>query len=898
MTTRREPTSQRDDAPVRVVGHRLQQVDGLARASSNANIQQRSASPSQHRSPTTADSKSKSAPNNSAVLRQIVLVDREIDALRDIAIALRDEYDFHITISGAEALNLLRDGVIDTIVVGQTLYSSTGLSVLAEARQHAPHTHRVLLANAVEASSIGRGASASPFQVMQRPCTADKLRELLEAQATPLEAPLAPTERSDSTINSQKNLSPARLNEAAYSRSADTHDPADFEHVVMETAPPRARVQIKPTPKSTGDALPAIVYTDNGEFYQAITLALQDRHEVRLCTQLDRAAELAEMGMCPLLITDRANTEVELQRIAIPLRALDAGMITIAAGTPEVGASLRKLLGTDALHSFLPKPINAPLARLAVESGKRHYLQSRALRESEPHLLPPPTARKAKPAAKPQASQSAPPVPLYMPGYRNDFSVDDFNESPWRQAAPKIALVTVIALAALAGAWYGWREYSRPPSNAELVTKEIELAQRAFDGNRYATADGAIYHYNQALLLAPQDPRALVGLDHTVERIIELAETALMAEHLDAAADAIATVRAVEPTHKRLPFLESQLEKARRQLTAKSEARNTASTAALANDSAPISNETQRQQLIARWLATARQRLAQNRLLTPENDSAEFYFRQVERADPGNASMQQGLREVGARLLSEAREALSRQQLQLAKRRTDEAIRFGVDNAAISQLQADIAAASSSATRTNFLRLALQRTRDNQLFDPDRDSAKYYLGQLQQLDPTSVETAQATRALGLKLIENADYALAQQQMSTATQLLNEARRLGFNGNELAAAEARARTARTPAPQSSNITIAAAPKVIKVMPAKFPEEAMRAGVAGWVDVSFHITASGDVTNAVPVASNPPGQFAAQFERAAVAAIRQYKFEPRTLTDTQTQTMVVRVQFKLQ
>jgi TonB family protein len=66
----------------------------------------------------------------------------------------------------------------------------------------------------------------------------------------------------------------------------------------------------------------------------------------------------------------------------------------------------------------------------------------------------------------------------------------------------------------------------------------------------------------------------------------------------------------------------------------------------------------------------------------------------------------------------------------------------------------------------------------------------------------------------------------------------------------------------------------------------------------VDVSFHITASGDVTNAVPVASNPPGQFAVQFERAAVAAIRQYKFEPRALTDTQTQTMVVRVQFKLQ
>jgi protein TonB len=450
-------------------------------------------------------------------------------------------------------------------------------------------------------------------------------------------------------------------------------------------------------------------------------------------------------------------------------------------------------------------------------------------------------------------------------------------------------------VAALVGAWYGWREYSRPPSNSELATKEIELAQRAFDGARYATSDGAIYHYNQALILAPQDSRAIAGFDHTVERIIEQAEKALMDERLDAAAEAIATVHTVQPSHKRLPFLDSQLDKARRQLTAKGEARVPTSAAPI-NETTPISNESQRQQLVARWLATAQQRLVQNRLLTPENDSAEFYLRQIERADPGNISMQQGLREIGARLLSEAREALSRQQLQLAKRRADDALRFGADGNAINRLRADIDSANGSATRSNLLRLALQRTRENQLFDPDRDSAKFYLSQLQQLDSTSVETDQATRALGLKLIENADNALAQQQMSTATQLLNEARRLGFNGNELAAAEARARTARTPAQISSSAV--AAPKVIKIAPAKFPDEAMRAGVAGWVDVSFHITASGDVTDAVPVASNPPGPFAAQFERAAVAAIRQYKFEPRALTATQTQTMVVRVQFKLQ
>jgi protein TonB len=173
------------------------------------------------------------------------------------------------------------------------------------------------------------------------------------------------------------------------------------------------------------------------------------------------------------------------------------------------------------------------------------------------------------------------------------------------------------------------------------------------------------------------------------------------------------------------------------------------------------------------------------------------------------------------------------------------------------------------------------------------------LGQLQQLDSRSPETEQAQRALALKLIENADQALAHQQMNTAVQLLNETRRLGFNGAELAAAEARVRVARNPPPAVAVVqnNLAAAPKVIKLVPPKFPDEAMRRGEQGWVDVSFKITASGDVTNAAAVAVNP-GPFAAQFERAAVAAIRQYKFEPRNLAENQQQSMVVRVQFKLQ
>jgi protein TonB len=902
MTTRREPTSQRDDAPLRVVGHRLQQVDASAHAASSPNGQLRSPA----RSPNRPVASSRATPDQSAIRRQVVLVDREIDALRDVAIALRDEYDFHITISGAEALNLLRDGAIDTIVVGQTLYSSTGLNVLAEARRHAPHTHRILLANAVEAGAVERGSLAvAPFKVMQRPCTADKLRELLEANAISDEVPDTLAEQVP-PIASTSRIHGARFDDtrADSARSdRDRHDPANFEHVVMETAPERPSARRKASAKdaaSGADSLPIIVYTDNAEFYHSLTLALQDRHDLRLCTQLERAAELAEMGLCPLLITDRAGTQVELQRISIALRAQDAGMLTIAVGTPEVGAAMRKLLGTAVLHSFLAKPLNASLVRLAVESAKRQYLQAQTLKHSHPELLPSPPAAQAK-------TKPAPAAPVYVPGYRSDFSVDDYDESPWRRAAPKLAIATALILAAAGGGVYWWQASERSADAASVVANDLSLAQRALDAGRYATPsnDSALYYYDRVLKQAPNNQVAITGMERTVERVIEQAEQALINEQLDAAAESIATVRTLQPNNKRLPFLESQLDKERRQLAARSQTRNAtaaASAAALASDAnsaAPISNESQRQQLISRWLASARQRLTQDRLLTPENDSAEFYFRQVERADPGNAKMQQGLREIGARLLTSARDALSRQQLELARRHASDALRFGADSAAVENLRLEIDAAATATTRSNYLRLSLQRTRDNKLFEPDRDSAKFYLGQLQQLAPSSPETEQALRALALKLIENADQALAHQQMNTAVQLLNETRRLGFSGNELAAAEARVRAARTPprATPATQNTVAAAPKAIKVVPPRFPEEAMRAGAQGWVDVGFKITASGDVTDAAAVANNQ-GQFSAQFERAAVAAIRQYKFEPRNLSENQTQSMVVRVQFKLQ
>lgn len=900
MTTRREPTTRRDDAPLRVVAHRLHKVDAAVRAQSGG-VASPPAKPNGHQAA------ARHAEASPSIRRQVVLVDRDIDALRDVAVALRDEFDFHITISGAEALALLRAGNIDAIVVGQTLYSSTGLNVLSEARRHAPHTQRILLASAAEAlAAQGATGNVSPFRIMQRPCTADKLRDALMIDAAAAESQHAheksPIELLDDPVDPPRSAAPAP-------------DPEEYEHVVLETAPEPPRRTSRSNYKDAADApVRVVVFTDDAEFYRSIAVALQDRYDVQLCTQFDRLAEMAEMGQCPILITDRAGTQVELQRITIALRALNSNVTTIAAGPEYVGTALRRLLGTGSLHSFLPTPVSAPLVRLMVDSAKRQYLEAKEQRHPVPELKPAETARQSL-----RSRYGAAPTPAYVPGYMNDFSADTRDESRWRRAAPAIAIAAAISIALAAGGWFAWQTWQKSPeadtqhqvqptaASAE-VERALELAAQAYAAGRYATPvnDSAAYYYSQALQREPGNSVARAGLNQSLERVLEQAEQALIDERIDNAAAALAAVRAVQPDNKRLPFLEVQLDRQRRQ----SETRSQPAPAARATPPrepapeaavAPINNERQRQQSVARWLNTARQRLAQGRLTSPENDSAEYYFGLAERADPGNAAARQGYREIGVRLMALAREALSRQQANSAKQYATDALRFGADRSVVDQLIADADASIASGSRASLLRLVQERTRDNRLFEPERDSARHYLSQLQQLDANAVETQAALRTIALKLIENADTAIGQRQLNTASQLLNEARRLGYAGPELTAADERLRIARNPPPPPAPArdVVATPPKVIKTVQPRFPEDAVRAGVEGWVDVSFRITAAGDVADATAVASNPPGPYAAQFERSAVAAIRQYKFEPRPLDDRQTtQRMVVRVQFKMQ
>ena len=887
MNDRRESNSMPDTQP-RIVSHRLQRTAAQM--------------------PSAIGDSSSRDPLVEPVLRQVVLVDRDVDALRDIAIALRDEYSFYITISGNEALALLQDGAIDTIVVGQTLYSSTGINVLAAARRNAPQTRRVLLANAAEASGLDPHASgAAPFQVMPRPCTPEKLRNLLEdsfentSADTHAAANPQPNDRESPAVLAQRFNLPS-------GNGIDSH--RDIEHVVLETAPTAPRRGTGAAAVANGDKVPLVVYTDDAEFHRVVRASVQDRYEVRLATQIERVVEYAEMGRCSILVTDRAVTQVELQRISIAVRAVEPALVTIAAGSLQNSQALRQLIGTNALHSFLPKPLSIPLVRLAVESARRQHQQLKEI-SNEPQIGTTTSGASIQTiAARSRAAAPRQTAAFYMP---TDLSVDGFASASQRRPLIVAGIALLTALLAI-GSWYGYRHF-RDNSTANRIAHSLELARQAYDAGRFAEpADAsALYYYGEVLTSDPDNSQAQEGYELSIERLIERVEQALIEERLSDAAKTLDLLYKLQPNNKRLAYLDAQLNKSRKyQATVRSlstqnsqtdenrRAENSqTATASKKRDDAvqtTTSIEAQRQQALSRWLTAARQRIARGRLVTPENDSAESFLRQMERVDPNNAIARQLLRDIGERLVLDARQAVEQKQLDIARRRLNEAARFDGTAAAITELQGQIDDTAASDLRNRYLRLALQRTRDNQLLEPERDCARYYVGQLQQLDAGSAETGQALRALGAKLVDNANQAAAQQQFNTAVRLLNEARSLGFQSSELTEAESHLRAARNPAPASVR-PLATAPRAIKTVAPKFPEDAMKAGVEGWVDVGFRITADGSVVDVAAVASDPPGPFAQQFERAAVTAIGQYKFESRGISDAAAQRMTVRVLFKM-
>jgi periplasmic protein TonB len=85
-----------------------------------------------------------------------------------------------------------------------------------------------------------------------------------------------------------------------------------------------------------------------------------------------------------------------------------------------------------------------------------------------------------------------------------------------------------------------------------------------------------------------------------------------------------------------------------------------------------------------------------------------------------------------------------------------------------------------------------------------------------------------------------------------------------------------------------------PRLIQHVAADYPPEAARKGVEGSVDVSFTISPQGKVDD-VTIVNAVPSDI---FNRAAITAVRRWKYEPKTVNGVPVEAhQQLRLQFKL-
>jgi TonB family protein len=94
--------------------------------------------------------------------------------------------------------------------------------------------------------------------------------------------------------------------------------------------------------------------------------------------------------------------------------------------------------------------------------------------------------------------------------------------------------------------------------------------------------------------------------------------------------------------------------------------------------------------------------------------------------------------------------------------------------------------------------------------------------------------------------------------------------------------------------STDSTVTREPRVIQRVAAEYPTDAARKGIEGAVDLSFSISAQGEVYDVTVLHSEPSNIF----NRAAISAVRRWKYEPKTVDGVPVEARAqLRLTFKL-
>ncbi len=315
--------------------------------------------------------------------------------------------------------------------------------------------------------------------------------------------------------------------------------------------------------------------------------------------------------------------------------------------------------------------------------------------------------------------------------------------------------------------------------------------------------------------------------------------------------------------------------------------------------------------------------LSAGMLIEPERYSAWKLYTDALRMDPNNVDARDGIRRVADILLARATTALAQGRMTDAREVLSLIARQYPDHAGATELGERIDAAEEAersrateelapptveTSNQSLAGAALDLTdpmeelgsqfdaafADGDLLQPDGGSARYFLNVMAERDAAHALTNQARVALVDAILSRAFEAIEALDAVAARAWIDAARELGADAARVDGADVALTVALVTA-ESQRLRPAAELTVESYTPPRYPAVAELRRTAGWVDVEFVVTTTGqtrDVT--VTDASHET-----LFRQEAITAVEAWTFEPRIYLDRPIeQRAYMRIRFALE
>ncbi len=434
------------------------------------------------------------------------------------------------------------------------------------------------------------------------------------------------------------------------------------------------------------------------------------------------------------------------------------------------------------------------------------------------------------------------------------------------------------------------------------VDELLEKARLAMRERRYTepNGDSALLFYRSAAKADATNGEAKDGLRRVAAVLSARFDESLAAGRYEEATLALAHLKAATPDDDHVTALDAKLATAQvTKMLAEGNLERAASLVKGAQQSGAVPEVqiNRWKSEIARRQDDAKQKrlveLAQDRIrdgrLSDADESAKNYAEQLKDMGPAAASAyQRVMRDLGTAYMKKAREAALANRGPDVDRWLAEARGAGVSAAELNGFQREVAAARQKAANAEIDKLAglaRDRIREGKLVEPANDSAAYYLTSLQTADANNAYVAAGSRELATKLLDRASTAAREGKAAQSEADLTQARRWGADPKDIQAVQqasaARKATSSRAAGAAGNSAAGSARtdlqsklKRTRYTAPEYPERALSQRISGAVTVEFTVNVEGAPQDVRVVSAEPAGTF----DRAALAAVKRWRYEP--------------------